>query len=81
MSNVIDPSEIKDYIGKEVGVSDWFEVDQERINKFAESTEDYQFIHIDEERAAQTPFGTKGRQPRPVWRPGTVCLSSIPSRD
>lgn len=57
MSKAIDPSELKDYIGKEVGVSDWFEVDQDRINKFAEATEDYQYIHIDEERAAETPFG------------------------
>jgi acyl dehydratase len=43
--------------GEVIGVSDWFEVSQERINKFAEATGDFQFIHIDEERAKQTPFG------------------------
>ena len=58
MSNVIDPAELPDYIGKEVGVTDWFQIDQDRINRFAEATEDYQYIHIDKERAAQTPFGT-----------------------
>jgi acyl dehydratase len=57
MSNVIDPADLEDYIGKEVGVSDWLEIDQERINNFAEATGDFQYIHIDQERAAQTPFG------------------------
>ena len=57
MSNVIDPAELPGYIGKEVGVTDWFQIDQERIDRFAEATEDYQYIHIDKERAAQTPFG------------------------
>ncbi|MCB1669706.1 MAG: MaoC family dehydratase [Gammaproteobacteria bacterium] len=58
MSNVIDPSRLPDYIGKEVGVTDWFEIDQQRINRFAEATEDYQFIHVDPDRAARTPFGS-----------------------
>ena len=58
MSNVIDPSRLAEYVGKEVGVTDWFAIDQERINRFAEATEDYQYIHIDAERAAKTPFGT-----------------------
>ncbi len=45
-------------VGKPVGHSDWLLVDQERINKFAEVTEDYQFIHIDPARAkAESPFG------------------------
>ncbi len=43
--------------GDEVGVSSWLEVDQARINAFAEATEDRQFIHVDAEAAAQTPFG------------------------
>ncbi|PXA96448.1 nodulation protein NodN [Nostoc sp. 3335mG] len=38
-------------------VSDWLEVTQERIDRFAEATGDHQFIHVDPERAAQTPFG------------------------
>ena len=58
MSNRISPEELDDYIGKEVGVTDWLEIDQERINKFAEATNDFQYIHIDQERAAQTPFGS-----------------------
>jgi acyl dehydratase len=48
---------IKSLVGQEVGVSDWFEIDQERINKFAEATEDYQWIHVDKEKAEQGPFG------------------------
>ena len=42
---VVPAENMKDYIGKELGVSDWFVVDQERINKFADVTEDHQFIH------------------------------------
>jgi acyl dehydratase len=48
---------VKELIGQEVGVSDWMTIDQERVNKFAESTDDFQWIHIDEERAASGPFG------------------------
>ena len=51
MSNPIKASELPDYIDKETGVSEWFEVSQERINQFADATLDHQFIHIDEERA------------------------------
>jgi acyl dehydratase len=49
--------EIKSRVGSEVGVSDWILVDQARIDAFAEITEDPQFIHIDPEAAAKTPFG------------------------
>ena len=49
--------EIRARIGQEVGVSSWFTMDQERIDGFAEATEDRQFIHIDAQAAAQTPFG------------------------
>ena len=51
---------VQDYkamVGSELGVSRWFEVDQKRIDTFAECTEDFQFIHVDAERAAETPFG------------------------
>lgn len=58
MSNVIDASRLPDYLGKEVGVTDWFQIDQSRINRFAEATEDYQYIHVDPDRAARTPFGS-----------------------
>ncbi len=49
--------EIRSKIGQEVGVSDWLTVDQDRIEQFADATEDRQFIHVDPELAAQTPFG------------------------
>lgn len=55
--NVVKPAEIESYIGKETGVSDWITVDQDRINVFADVTEDHQFIHVDEEAAKATPFG------------------------
>ncbi|HEY7006966.1 MAG TPA: MaoC family dehydratase [Sphingomicrobium sp.] len=50
-------TEIKSRIGEEVGVSGWIGVDQARIDAFANATEDRQFIHVDPEAAAQTPFG------------------------
>lgn len=50
-------AELSDWVGKETGTSDWFEIDQARINDFAETTLDRQYIHIDEEKAKQTPFG------------------------
>lgn len=50
-------AELKDYIGKELGHSEWFTVDQSRVDQFADCTGDHQFIHIDPVKAAQTPFG------------------------
>jgi acyl dehydratase len=44
-------------IGQEIGVSNWWEITQERINAFAESTDDHQFIHVNPDLASQTPFG------------------------
>ena len=50
-------NELPSRVGQEVGASDWFEVTQERVNLFAEATEDRQWIHIDPERAArESPF-------------------------
>ena len=49
--------EIRSRIGDEVGVSSWLTIDQQRIEEFADATEDRQFIHTDPEAAAQTPFG------------------------
>ncbi|MBV4496871.1 MaoC family dehydratase [Pseudomonas sp. SWRI12] len=49
---------LKDYVGKELGRSDWLTIDQDRINLFAEATGDFQFIHVDPVKAAQTPFGS-----------------------
>ncbi len=51
------PQELQAKTGETIGVSDWFDVTQERINKFAEATGDFQFIHVDEEKARLTPFG------------------------
>ncbi len=51
------PDEVKAAVGQELGVSDWYEVTQETINRFADVTGDHQWIHVDPERAAQTPFG------------------------
>ncbi len=48
----------KAHEGKEEGVGDWMQVTQERINRFADVTEDHQFIHVDPEAAKATPFGT-----------------------
>jgi acyl dehydratase len=50
--------DMEPYIGKEVFVSDWTQVTQDQINKFAESTMDHQWIHVDKEQAAKGPFGT-----------------------
>ena len=50
-------AEIKEKVGAEIGLSDWILIDQARIDTFAEVTEDHQFIHVDPESAAQTPFG------------------------
>jgi len=50
--------EIRSKVGHEVGLSDWIEVGQDRIDDFADATEDRQYIHTDPELAAQTPFGT-----------------------
>src|SRR4051794_15929895 len=49
--------EIRDKVGAEIGVSDWILIDQARIDAFAAATEDPQFIHVDPEAAAKTPFG------------------------
>ena len=46
-------------VGKEIAVSDWFEITQERINQFADATMDHQWIHVNEERAkTESPFGS-----------------------
>jgi acyl dehydratase len=50
-------AELRSRIGEEIGVSDWLTIDQNRIDEFAEATEDRQFIHVDPDAAARTPFG------------------------
>jgi len=48
-----NPQAMKDRVGEELGVSDWLVMDQDRIDRFAEATEDRQWIHLDAERAAK----------------------------
>jgi acyl dehydratase len=51
------PAELQDAVGKHLGVSDWLEITQDRIDKFADATGDHQWIHVDPERAKDGPFG------------------------
>jgi acyl dehydratase len=55
--NRLSPRKLKAMVGREVGLSDWFTVTQERIDAFAAATEDRQWIHVDPERAARSPLG------------------------
>jgi len=50
--------ELKAAVGEQLGYSDWLEIDQRRIDLFAEATGDHQWIHVDPEKAAAGPFGT-----------------------
>ena len=52
------PTDLLDLVGTPLGVSDWHEITQERVNLFAEATGDHQWIHVDPVRAAAGPFGT-----------------------
>ena len=50
---------LKDFVGREIAVTDWFVMTQDRIDRFAEATEDRQWIHVDRERAQrESPYGT-----------------------
>ena len=50
--------ELHDWVGKEVAVTDWLTVTQQRIDDFAKAADDYQWIHVDPERAAKSPIGS-----------------------
>ncbi|GAA2393904.1 MaoC family dehydratase [Streptomyces glaucosporus] len=50
--------ELRAAVGEELGVSDWLEIDQKRIDLFADATGDHQWIHVDPGKAAAGPFGT-----------------------
>ena len=57
MIGLVPAEKLVEYVGQEIGSSDWFEVDQDRIDMFADATLDHQFIHVDSEKA--TPlFGS-----------------------
>lgn len=63
---------LKDFIGQELGCSNWLLIDQARIDRFADATGDHQYIHVDPVRAANSPFGTTVAH-------GLLTLSLIPS--
>lgn len=59
MPTIFDtPAGLKDAVGNHLGHSDWLEIDQKRIDLFAEATGDHQWIHVDPEKAKDGPFGT-----------------------
>ncbi|MDF5753454.1 MaoC family dehydratase [Spongiactinospora sp. TRM90649] len=62
---------LRSHVGEELGVSEWFEVDQDRVDAFAEITEDRQWIHVDPARAASGPY-------RAPIAHGYLTLSLIP---
>jgi acyl dehydratase len=57
MPSAISVDELSSLIGTELGVTEWLQIDQDRVNAFADATLDHQFIHVDPERAAATPLG------------------------
>ena len=66
------PGDLAQYVGKEIGVSDWFTVDQAIIDKFADATGDHQWIHVDVERAKREMPGGK------TIAHGWLTLSLVP---
>jgi len=57
MTETIKAEELPGLVGKELEPSPWLEITQERVNQFADATNDHQFIHVDPDKAAKTPFG------------------------
>jgi acyl dehydratase len=57
MTRFASPAELLDSAGSELGSSGWLLIDQKRINDFADTTDDHQWIHVDVERAKEGPFG------------------------
>jgi acyl dehydratase len=57
MTTIAQPKDLLTMIGQELGSSPWLDVTQERINLFADATDDHQWIHVDVERAKSGPFG------------------------
>ncbi len=51
------PQDLKDAVGKHLGYSEWLTMEQDRVNQFADATDDHQWIHVDAERAKAGPFG------------------------
>jgi acyl dehydratase len=67
----IKAADLAGLAGRELPPSSWFEITQERVDRFAQATNDHQFIHVDPQRAAQTPLGGTVAH-------GYLCLSLIP---
>jgi acyl dehydratase len=67
------PDELLDHVGEEIGLSSWVEIDQAKINDFADATGDHQWIHVDPERAAREVPGGK------TIAHGFLLLSLFPS--
>lgn len=57
-TNTVTREAFEAMVGEEIGVSEWFTITQDQIDRFADCTHDHQFIHVDPEAAADTPFGT-----------------------
>ena len=57
MAQIVTRAQLDRMVGQRLGVSDWFLIDQERVNRFADVTLDHQFVHVDPARAKATPFG------------------------
>jgi acyl dehydratase len=57
MAKTVSSEEFAKLAGTELEPSSWMEITQQRVNQFADATEDHQFIHLDPEKAARTPFG------------------------
>ena len=72
MLEIERPADLTAYVGKEIGVSDWFTVDQDIIDKFADATGDHQWIHVDVERAKREMPGGK------TIAHGYLTLSLVP---
>jgi len=71
MAELAPVEKLKEYVGKEIGVSDWVQIGQDRINAFADCTDDHQWIHVNTEMAKKGPFKT-------TIAHGYLSLSLIP---
>jgi len=72
MQKIVTKESIVDYIGEDLGTTDWILVDQDLINSFADNTFDHQYIHVDPEKARSSPLGS-------TIAHGMLALSFIPA--
>ncbi len=72
MRTFANPDELAKAVGEQLGYSEWREIDQDRVNGFADATDDHQWIHVDPERAKAGPFGT-------TIAHGFLTLSLVPA--